>query len=302
MRWRRRRPEPEPIEIEPWGAGRAYVLVCGVLVAGLALLFGLGYSIYTMVGADAREQEPASAAQQPGGADLEQSTADIDDEQFTGAETLGDARRSEGDQKRDELAAAPMYAATEEDYLPQEPSRVPAETITVPVATDTGPVQVATGFPQTPEGAVGQLAAITTTVISTMDIRHANEVYDAWAEPGGVGGSDWLLTYIVQQFLADTSAQTAKPATTTVVATPKAAMVKAVDGPDWVVVCVLIHVRATMTETAEIAYGHCERMTWDGDRWVIAAGDPAALAPSTWPGTDVAHQAGWREIQAGGTS
>ena len=31
----------------------------------------------------------------------------------------------------------------------------------------------------------------------------------------------------------------------------------------------------------------------EGGRWLIAAGLPPAPAPSTWPETDLARQAGW---------
>ena len=62
--------------------------------------------------------------------------------------------------------------------------------------------------------------------------------------------------------------------------------------------CVLLDVRATITAEARIGYGYCERMQWQpagqGGRWMIAPGAPAATAPSTWPGTDIAFRAGWR--------
>ena len=42
----------------------------------------------------------------------------------------------------------------------------------VPAATRIGPAEVATGFPHTPEGAVGQLAAIEVAVLQGMSIRY----------------------------------------------------------------------------------------------------------------------------------
>ena len=99
----------------------------------------------------------------------------------------------------------------------------------------------------------------------------------------------------VQAFLGATAAGGTSVGGT-VVATPVAAQVKGSDGPDWTVACVLLHVRARIAAEAVTAYGHCERMTWlpQQERWVIAAGDPPARAPSTWPETDLARQAGWR--------
>ena len=92
---------------------------------------------------------------------------------------------------------------------------------------------------------------------------------------------------------------------------PVAGQVKGVDGDDWVLACVLVQVTAVITTTARIAYGHCERMQWQGlpgqdtagrdaagqdaaGRWMIAPGTAPAPAPATWPGTDTAAEAGWR--------
>jgi hypothetical protein len=86
----------------------------------------------------------------------------------------------------------------------------------------------------------------------------------------------------------------AKDITTTVVATPAAAQVKGSDGPDWVLACVLLDMRATITADARMGYGYCERMGWRAGRWMIAAGTPPARAPSTWPGSDLSIKAGWR--------
>ena len=77
-------------------------------------------------------------------------------------------------------------------------------------------------------------------------------------------------------------------------ATPVAGQVKGTDGPDWVLACVLLDVRVVITAQARAAYGHCEAMTWEAGRWVIAPGQAPAPAPSTWPGTDLANEAGWR--------
>ena len=49
--------------------------------------------------------------------------------------------------------------------------------ITVPAATTVGPADVPTGFPRTPQGAVGQLAAIDTTVLTAMSIAHTRAVH-----------------------------------------------------------------------------------------------------------------------------
>ena len=137
-----------------------------------------------------------------------------------------------------------------------------------------------------------------------MSIEYAHTVYAAWSEPGVPPVESWAMVANVQAFLGATAAHDTPGGASvggvgvggTVVATPVAAQVKGSDGPDWTVACVLLHVRARIAAEAVMAYGHCERMTWlpEESRWVIAAGDPPARAPSTWPETDLARQAGWR--------
>ena len=103
------------------------------------------------------------------------------------------------------------------------------------------------------------------------------------------------MTRNVQSFLTTAGGQgNAKDDTVLVAATPAAGQVKGTDGPDWVLACVLLDVRAAIVTDARIGYGHCERMPWHDGRWLIAPGTPPAKAPSTWPGSDLALQAGWR--------
>ncbi|WP_270888918.1 hypothetical protein [Pedococcus sp. 5OH_020] len=218
---------------------------------------------------------------------------------------------------RDQVAAAPMLQVAPDDARRGGPAAVAGPVIDVPAATSLGPAQVPTGFPRTPEGAVGQLAAIETTVLQGMSIPQANQVYEQWALPGGAGVAGWALTKNVQTFLASAGQGQSKDSTVAVTAIPAAGQVKATDGPDWALACVLLDVRATITVQARMGYGYCERMQWHatptgrgghGGRWMIAPGAPAAAAPSTWPGTDIAFKAGWRtwassdETGAAGTS
>jgi hypothetical protein len=164
----------------------------------------------------------------------------------------------------------------------------------VPTATEDGPAGVAGGFPHTPEGAVGQLAAIETRVIEAMSLPVTRQVHQAWAMPGAPGLTDWALTRAVQTFLAASGQEgDARDDTTMVAAIPAAGLVKGVDGPDWVLACVLLDVRASITADARIGWGHCERMVWSGGRWLIGPGSPPAAAASTLPGSQTAADAGW---------
>ncbi len=110
-------------------------------------------------------------------------------------------------------------------------------------------------------------------------------MYRDWALPGGVGAADWSQTRNVQSFLthARQSSNVLDPGTLVSV-TPAAVQIKGTDGPDWVVACVLLDVRAALAEEARMGYGTCERLQRTGDRWLIGPGTPptaAATSPRT---------------------
>lgn len=200
---------------------------------------------------------------------------------------------------RDEIASAPMSAVPNDGARPSSATAsddVPV--ITVPDAYVAGPAGVVTGFPRTPEGAVGQLAAIETAVLESMSAPVVHDVYDTWAMPGGTGLASWPLALDVAAFIrgARLNVDTASEATVDVV--PAGAMVKGTDGADWTLACVLLVVTASLEQTQEVGYGYCERLQWVGGRWMIVPGAPPAPAPSTWPGTPAATEAGWSTWQS----
>lgn len=253
--------------LEPWGRRRLLrTLVVVSVVAGIGLV-GLGYAVYSAV--TVSSQPPAAAS----GPDPNSMAS--------------------GSQRRDAIASAPMLAVPPEAARAGTPSAEVGPAIAVPPAGRVGPAEVTTGFPNTPEGAVGQLAAIETTVLQGMSVHTATAVYQAWSRPGAPPAGEWELVKNIQAFQASRAGTKVGPAGPTVVATAVAAQVKGSDGPDWVLACVLMDVQAQVASTGRIAYGHCERMQWDEARWVIGAGTAPSRAPSTWPGTDLARQAGW---------
>jgi hypothetical protein len=201
---------------------------------------------------------------------------------------------------RDAIAAEPMLEVQPGDSRPTAPAAVAGPVMEIPPSTVTGPAGVPAGFPHTPEGAVGQLAAIEVTVLQGMSIPQTNDIYRRWALPDGVGVERWQMTVNVQAFLTAAQMGQEKDLSASVVAVPAAGQVKGVDGQDWLVACVLLEVRATITVEARIGYGYCERMEWQHARWMIASGTPPMKAPSTWPGSDLSIKAGWRSwIDAG---
>lgn len=249
-----------------WGRRRLLAALTGAALLAAALLAGLAYVLVDAVTGPG----PATPAAVPSA-----------------------ARLAGGPGWRDQVAAAPMLQVDPPASRAGTPAATPARAIAVPAATREGPAGVPTGYPRTPAGAVGQLAAIDTTVLTGMSLDRTRTVHRGWALPGAPGVGQWVMTDNVRAFLAATGPAAPVGAPPAVVAVPAAGQVKGADGPNWVVACVLLRVDATIARTASIAYGHCERMQWHHGRWQIAPGTQPATAPSTWPGTDLAAAAGW---------
>jgi hypothetical protein len=249
------------------------ILVMAVVVAAL-LIGGLVYGSYLAL---AGIGDDANAALGVATGETDRSTV------------------ARGAAHRDEIAAEPMLAVPERAAFPGETISSEARVIEIPAGTGVnGPAFVRTGFPRTPEGAIGQLAQIDLAVLQSMSLTTATEVYNAWALPGGVRAEDWWITASVRAFLTSTGMGEVKDPSSSVSLEPAAALVKGTDGADWATVCVLMKVAASYKQEAQVAFAHCERMQWVGGRWMVAPGAPPAPAPATWPGTQLAHEAGWR--------
>lgn len=251
----------------PWSRRRLLGVATAIVVAAVLAVSGL---VVAVVGAATRSGTPASEA----------SSTPAEDP-------------ASGQDLRDAIAAAGMLAVTAQDAREGAPSLTAPRTISVPIATTLGAAEVPAGFPHTSEGAVGQLAAIATTVLDAMSIGETTAVYREWSADGAPPVDSWQLAHAVQGFLGSAAGRYADRVTTQVRATPVAAQIKGNDGPDWVVACVLLDVQATVVTEARTAWGHCSRMLWEKNRWVIGPGAAPAQAPSTWPGTDLAAKAGW---------
>ena len=254
-----------------WDRRRLLAMVAAVIAAAVGVVTGLGFAVHAALTSAAVEPSTDASAV------------------VVAAEEL-----PSGDARRDAIAAAAMLTVSREDSRSGEPATSVAATIDVPAATVVGPADVPTGFPHSEEGAVGQLAAITSGVLQGMSMDGARAVHQQWTTPGAVAFEDWELAANVQAFLASAAGAHIDDPWTSVVTTPVAAQVKGTDGSDWVLACVLLDVTVSVVTEARAAYGHCERMVWDTDRWVIGPGAAPARAPSTWPGTDLAIDAGWR--------
>lgn len=262
-------PTRHPADPGPWSRTRLLVMLAGITVALGLLITGLGLAAWSAI------TTPGAAAPPTPAAAGEVVVVSV----------------------RDRIAAAPMAAVDEDAAFTPDPATVVAPQIVVPVATvEVGPAGVPSGFPRTPEGAVGQLAAIEKTVLESMSLPVARDVHTAWVAPGGPAVEEWELTRNVVSFLAaGRQGGQQKDLTTLVTLTPAAGLVKGSDGPGWTVVCVLMDVQVAIRTEARMGYGFCSRMQWNPveQRWLIAAGTPPAPAPSAWPGSVAAVEAGW---------
>lgn len=280
MRYLHRRHPEAPEPATPWSASRLLVLFGGLLGLIMALFVGLGYLIYTSF----TGPNPTVAVTAP-----RPSTAPMD------------SGRALGMVHRNAIAAAPMQAVDPNAMFPSAPAVIPGRALIVPTSTQTGADDITTGFPHTPAGAVAQLAAILHQVLTQMSLPATAQIYDHWAQPGGVGAQAWDATAAVQSFLTSVKGTSVLPLGISIGAIPAAGIIKGIDGPDWTLPCVLIQFTATANQTASAGLGFCDRMQWVPDphipavagRWEIAPGAAPAPAPSVWPGTTLAQQVGW---------
>lgn len=194
---------------------------------------------------------------------------------------------------RDAIAAKPMeHAGEHADTSPEPAALHPNEPIRIPQSTTVGAAGVGSGFPRTPEGAIGQLAAIDSVALQPLSQRRARAVFEAWSAPGAVY-ANWYIAETIQVFQTRTGTRDGDPSVHMTL-TPVAAQVKGTDGPRWVLACVQFDMRITYRAEGRIGFGHCERMEWVNGRWRIDGGEVSVQGPATWPGSQRSAEAGWR--------
>jgi len=233
-------------------------------------------------------------------------SASADDHGGDPASTAGgpvaalEAGPQSADEARDELAARPMPTVPESASRPAPVSdRDPGAPIVLPPATVTGPAGVPTGYPHTPEGAMAQMAAIDQTAVQSGSLSGAREVISAWALPGGPTTTSWSGVRAMSTLLDATGLSGGGSAQLAIVLTPLMGQIKGSVGPDFVVPCVDFELDVTLQQTARGATADCQRMVWNGDRWIIGPGDEPAQPPSVWPDTDLAISVGYRDLRHG---
>ena len=256
---------PEPAT---WGRKQLLTLLAGTVVAAVLLLFGLGLSVYYTL----RSADPPNT---------------------TTSEAVSDPY--------DALAARPMPTASVEAARPGPLTTRPFRSLTLPSGRQLGPAGVTTGFPPTAEGALAQLVALDQAVLQSASVPEAQRLIRAWARRGGPTPTTWSGVRAVAEMLSAAEVPASGSPSFTVSATPELGLVKGTVGSRYVVACVNFVVTATGVRTARVAAADCQRMVWVRDdrgvwRWMIGPGSEPAQPPSVWPGTEVAHRAGYLRL------
>ena len=253
-----------------WSRRHLLIVLGSVLAAAVLLVTGLVYAVSTAFSSSPTAPTATGSAHKTWTADA------------------GGVR---GDEYRDAVAAEPMLQSGPSDLQPAAPALRRPERTVVGAAMRTGPADVPTGFDHTPEGAIGQLAAIEMAVLTPMSLEYARDIHTEWAM-NGAAFEEWELAASIQAFHA-AAGTVDGDGTVLLTATPVGAQIKASDGPGWVLACVQLDITVVVVEESRFGYGHCERMQWADDRWMIAPGAPPAQAPSTWPVSQRSLDAGW---------
>ena len=268
---------------DAWSRGRLLtVLASAAALTGL-LLTGIGLSVfYTLQ--PAHRPVPAAAVQVGG-------VSGHAPEPTAPAVAGGDR------QLEDALADRAMPAANLDAALPGPVSTRDPGVIVIPAATRTGPAEVPTGFPHTPAGALAQLAAIDQTAMSTGTLPGVRAVITGWAAPGGPTPQSWSAVKAMADLLTAAGLSGGGSAQLALVVTPLMGLIKGTVGADFVVPCVDFQFDATLQTTQHVADADCQRMVWQGSRWVIGPGPEPATPPSVWADTDLAITVGYRDLR-----
>ena len=282
----RRRARPDEAATPEWSRQRLLAALSLVAVLTVAAAAGAVLWVWFLLHPHPATGTAAAGAANPAA-------------QASAAAAAGSAAEAAVQARRDALAAAPMRAADPAAAQPAVLSVRDPGAIDLPASTGAGPVGIPAGFPHTPEGALAQLVAVDADVLNTATLDHARQVIAGWAAPGGPTGESWSAVKALASFHSAAGLSGGASPGLSMRATAMMGLVKAADGPDWAVVCVDFEVDATLARTARIAAADCQRMAWDGSRWLVGPGVEPALAPSIWPGTDAAINAGYRNLRRG---
>lgn len=198
------------------------------------------------------------------------------------------------------LAQRPMTALPVQAAQPQPLTTDSAgPPIPVPTPDVTRGQWITSGFPGTPEGALGQLTALQQGGLLGGDPAVYAQAYRTMAAPGApppeqTGSVRLLRAFRTHAGLPPTGAD----AGLTVTFQPTHGQIKGTtDGGRFVVACVLGQLSVDYQgNTVTAGFGDCQGVRYVQGKWRIAPIPLPATAPSAWPGSAAAVQAGYREL------
>jgi len=205
------------------------------------------------------------------------------------------------------LATRPMLALPEQASAPQPLAPRPATAgLTLPAPT--GEIAgIPAGFPNTPEGAIAALAAMTTQGLRGADPQTYIHAYQALSAPGAPPADQARLT----RLLSDIRSSAGIPPRGAVAGLTmgwhavQAQIKGTTDDGRFAVVCVLGEFSADYQgRLAAYGVGDCQAMRWittdpatgANGQWLISPGPAAASAPDAWPGSQDSVNAGYQEL------
>lgn len=283
-----RHSQPKARREPAWGRNRLVALLAGAVAAVLLLAFGLVLAVYYTLNpaghASAHSGTPGSASGSAG---------------QTGSGETSTAAPGSDQVKQDALATASMPSVDLEASRPGTVSTRNPGVLVVPTSTSTGPAGVPSGFPHTPQGALAQLAAIDQTAMQSVSLDGVRKVIASWAAPGGPTPDSWSAVKAMADFLDSAGLSGGGTPQMSLVVTPLMGLIKGSIGPDFVIPCIDFEFDATIVATQRVADADCQRMLWQGTRWVIGPGFEPATPPSVWPDTDTAISVGYQDVRHG---
>lgn len=202
------------------------------------------------------------------------------------------------------LASAPMAALPQQSVQPQPMSTEPAgDPIPVPQPGQTAGRWIPGGFPDSPEGALGQLTALDEAAMGGGDPDTYARGYQQLAPTGAPRPETTGLYGLLHAMRTSAGlAPTGPLPDLTVSYEPSQGQIKGVtDNGHYVVACVLGQLSVDhQGQTLTAGVGDCQALRRVGDEWRLSPGPLPAPAPSAWPGSADAVHAGYRDLTGGG--
>lgn len=199
----------------------------------------------------------------------------------------------------DVLANRPLPQLPLEAAVPQEvtTARV-GERVTLPKASEVDDHGIVRGFPDTPEGALAQLAALDEAAMHGVDPSVVNRVYREFSWPGAPEPALSVLHQTAASLRAHAGLPETGPSLTAEYSVTHGFIKGVTDGGRFALVCVLGELAAHHQEASAAAgLGDCQAMRFAIGQWRISPTARAAEAPNAWPGSAYAVRAGYREVR-----